>query len=223
MKYIPALTIFALAFLPTPVKGTIFQIFYSQRRQKRECAAVLPTAGVANTDNCICGNDFFPPSGLFIDCSPLEENICVSPSDVRFCTNSSLKTTSSYSAYTTGRRFVSPFTSPKIDEEYVRIDIDKGNFRNRFSFQFLRDGGLPSPYSSCRISSDGYFESNDSGPGNFVDCARCVICESGFDFKYDCSNVNGTLAFNDVTNTTELIPGPKVESCFPITNIIPSF
>jgi hypothetical protein len=51
-------------------------------------------------------------------------------------------------------------------------------------------------------------------------CARCEICDNGIEFKYDCSNVKGTLAFNNMTNTTELVPGPKVETCYPIANVI---
>jgi hypothetical protein len=98
--------------------------------------------------------------------------------------------------------------------------IETNPDRNYFQVQFDRgdDELLSKKYSGCSISSLAVF----AEVPYYMVCSSCEICDSGIDFKYDCSNTVGTNLFNNATNMTELIPGPKVESCIPIADVIPS-
>lgn len=146
MKHIPFLSICAVAFLPTPVEGIVFLLyriltqltFVLLGRDGRVCNDALLVTGIVNTDTvCSCGpaipvanDDRLPSFFLTLSCSPLEENICLSPSDARFCTNSSLDPTSTYAAKTADTKFRLRYNSPKIEFEEITFNINKGDFEN---------------------------------------------------------------------------------------------
>ena len=227
MKYIPLLTICILIFLPTPAQGFLLIVFiygkfFTPQRTARDCAVVLPTTGIENAaELCTCGNSYSNRE-LDIACAPLQGRICLSPSDARFCSNATASD-NTYRASTTSRYALRFSTSPKIEVERVDIEMNVDDFRNRFVFTFWSDGGLPSPkaYNRCAIRTMSSYSGEDNG--NNVRCNSCEICDNGVDFKYDCSNSNGTLAYNPMTKKTKLIPSPKIESCIPVADIIPSF
>lgn len=222
MRYLPFVTICALAFLPSQVDGTfiiigigiflIGRIFYTEERFNRDCNAIQEAGGINSTDEELCVCSSGTGNALTLNCFPLKEPICLTPPDVVFCTNSSR-----YEAVSSNRRPFAMSTIPSIVREEVRAEFEgPNNFVNSFYFEFSRGDGSTSSkkYTTCTVQSDA---------GRFVDCKSCEICDSGIDFKYDCSNTNGTYAFSDVTNTTILLPGPKVESCIPIADIVPSY
>lgn len=242
MKYISVLAICALAFLPTPVEGTLLflyfavsnfflRIFYPQRRDEKECNVLKEIAGLTNTDACICIG--FAESGVYISCDPMKEKICMTPSDDLFCTNATIDgslevtaTSTAYSADSTARKRFSLLSPPvKMQSESLFgtfAELAVPEFRNSFIFSFDRGDGSSSSkkYTGCLVTSTSYLADEDSV---YEDCNSCVICDSGVDFKYDCSNTKGTYIYSNMTNTTELIPGPKVETCFPVADIFPLF
>jgi hypothetical protein len=243
MKYIPVLAICALTFLPTPVEGQLFfllyfrlsnffsRIFYPVSRDEKDCDVLKEIAGLTNTEACICfGNVKF---GVSISCDPMKEKICMTPSDDLFCTNATMDgslaitaTSTTYTADSTARKRFSLLSPPvRVERETLFgtfAELAVPEFRNGYFFSFDRGDGAPSTkkYTACVVRSGSVLADED-----FVveDCNSCVICDSGDDFKYDCSNTKGTYIYSNMTNTTDLIPGPKVETCFPVADIFPLF
>ena len=233
MKYLPSLTICALMFLPTQVEGTLLilfvfgpyllsKIFFPERRNDRDCNSLRLSTGLNITLDteqgcgCFLGDQ---SKSLFIVCGPIKDTICLTPSDALFC--SPATSDNSYSAYSTSRKIFQFSTPPSIESESLDVELKATNFSTSFSFRFDRgDGSSPSKkYTRCSVTSKSYVSFTDVT--NPVNCTSCDICENGVDFKYDCSNANGTFAFSNVTNTTVLVPGPKVESCFPVVDLFP--
>ena len=160
----------------------------------------------------------------------MKEKICLLPSSELFCTNTSVDTERSststyYYASSSDRRSLGIFSPPvMITQERVRFVFDATDFRNDIFISFYRSDNQSSSkmYSGCIIVSVSTSFVDDSDD-TIVRCSSCEICDNGVDLKYDCSNANGTLAFSNVTNTTVLVPGPKVDTCIPIADVIPSF
>ena len=223
MKFFQFLTICSLTFLPTPVEGysaiwffsgliyNILQgIFYPKKRDERDCNALKRSTGQDITgEECSCYGDRY--NGVFLNCIGVE--VCLSPSDPTFCTAS---TSNSYVATSTHRKAWSSSTSPLIMLETVSTFFRAPDFESFFAFTFVHGDGSSSSkkYSNCSATSASSFFLKEEF--NYVDCASCNICENGVDFKYDCSNANGTL-----TNTGTLTPGPIIESCFPVADFLP--
>lgn len=154
-------------------------------------------------DQCSCSDD----SGLSLRCTQMKERICISPSDPVFCTN--------YTDINDGGVYETKLSSKPLTGQYftapvqVVVTIVTENIID-FYFEAV-DGASPESkkYTKCEILFDGR-----------DDCTSCDICDNGIDFKYDCSTTNYTV----VTDTlTSFRPGPKVETCFPVANIIPSY
>ena len=236
MKFILFLAICSTSFLPTPVEGTLFFLYsilssigWPARRDERDCNTLKELAGLTNTEACICvGLERF---GVYISCDPMKQQICMTSSDTSFCTNETVNdtleitpTSTSYVAQSNSRRRLS-FLSPEVtivSEEIFGTFMEEPEFRSSFKFFLERGDGASSSnkYSVCSVESSYVIAGEDTV---FDDCNSCDICESGIDIKYDCSNVNATYSFSNVTNTTEFGPGPKVESCIPIANLLPLF
>ena len=229
MKYLHFLTICAVTFLPTQVEGTwiyfgyilrgiailYHSIFFTKRRNERDCKALFLSAGITNTESCYCGGW----SRVDVDCDPLNELVCVSSSssssNAVYCSNNTW-----YTAESTERPPYAYSTNPNIETEGSYLYFSGNGFRT-IAFGFVRNA-TSNKYTKCSAylavgKYDGYYE-----------CEGCAICENGVDFTYNCSNiqVKGTIATGNVTNSTESapeVPGPKSLSCIPVTSVIPSF
>jgi hypothetical protein len=238
------LLLFILLLLPTPVEG-IFGIlsilrysivviynslFYSMARERRDCSALLvPLSTERNITTMTRGcrrcerNLITYTVGIY--CS-IEGRICITPSsDPTFCT----PPTNVFSTYEVHSNTLPPFASTStvsIQEEISTVDFDTSKFfQNRFTFQFIREDETPSSklYTSCTVTTTSIDETQTEPIFISTSCYRCDICDNGIDFQYDCSNVDGIFVFHNGTNTTEILPGPKVETCFPIINVFPTF
>jgi hypothetical protein len=191
-------------------------------RDEKDCDVLKGISGLTNTVKCECSGS--GRLGVTIFCGPMKEKLCITPSDDLFCTKNPNETASFDTLYridSTARKRLSSSPPVKIRRESVFgafAELEEPRFRNIFQFSFNRGDGSSSSktYTSCAVTSE---------PDLFVfdDCNSCDICDSGVDFKYDCSNTKGAYIYNNVTNTTELIPGPKVETCFPVADVLPSF
>jgi hypothetical protein len=232
MKCIPFLATFTLAFLPIAVEGIVdclvlsFLLLYTllggcitfdpagceSSRTFDDCNSLMGGyVGLNSTvinDQCTCDDD----NGFGLRCIRMKERICISPtSDPAFCTNYTdvsdggvyeIKLTPKPS---TGRYFFPPVVNSEVVTIYTGNIID-------FHFEVLDGASSESKkYTKCEILFDGR-----------ETCTSCDICDNGIDFKYDCSNVNYTYAADTLT-TSSFRPGPKVETCFPVANVIPSF
>jgi hypothetical protein len=237
MKYIAVLAICTLTFLPTPVEGQLFlslflrlsiffsSVFYPQSRDEKECNVLKEIAGLTNTEACRCfGHGYI---GVTISCNPMKEKICMTPSDDLFCTNATMDgslaitaTSTTYTADSTARKRFS-LLSPPVKMLRESLFGTFGELQIRLCFLFDRGDGSSSSkkYIGCSVAP-GFLSADDDF---FSEECQCVICDSGVDFKYDCTNTLGTYIYNNVTNTTEFIPGPKVETCFPVADILPLF
>lgn len=192
MKYLPFLALCALAFLPTQVESFYFgiilfrirnfvdNIFYTNRRNKRDCEALLTSAGITNTENCFCDGS----SSLYFSCDPLNENTCLSSSGAKYCTNKTY-----YFGFSTERERLAFTVSPKIQDEYSALTINDGRVEE-FFFGFSRDVATDK-YVDCFT---GVVVADDDFGSIFYGCDRCQICENGLDFTYDCIDyqINGT-------------------------------
>ena len=236
MKFIPFLAICSTSFLPIPVEGTLFFLsnivpgfFFPVRRDERDCNILKELAGLTSAEACICQG--LEKLGVYISCNPMKQQICMTSSDTSFCTNATIddsleitSTSTSYYARSSFRRNL-PLLSPEVmivTESVFGTFVEEPEFRSTFTFSLERNIGTSSSnkYSTCSIKSFyGIAEENAVSDS----CNSCEICESGIDIKYDCSNVNSTYSFSNVTNTTEFGPGPKVESCIPVANLLPLF
>jgi hypothetical protein len=242
MKYFPFLAICSTAFLPTPLEGktlylvryiisnTLDQIFFPTRRDERDCNTLKEVSGLTNAEACRC--EGYATLGVSIVCDPMKQQVCMTPSDESFCTSASTddsleitETTTLYAALSGPRKRVS-FLSPPVQIEFdavIGTFVNEPEFNNTFQFYFYR-APSSSEYTSCDILNEAYFPVDDDFGFPEVDfCNSCSICDNGVDFKYDCSNANGIYSFNNATNTTELGPGPKIESCIPVADFLPSF
>ena len=240
LSFVLFITICALTCLPTTVEGAdrtffiirfrlrelISNIFFPERRNERDCDTLKASTGLTSTEECFCfGSDKF---GVSVICDPMKEKICLLPSSELFCSNASdatevTATSTAYFAGSTSRKLLGIFSPPiMVAQEAVVVYFESTDFLNGFLFVFDRGDGQSSSkmYSGCSITSNTLVNDTEF---DFDECSSCDICDSGVDFKYDCSNANGTFAFSDVTNTTELVPGPKVDSCIPIADVLPSF
>jgi hypothetical protein len=227
-----------LLLFPSPVEGTLFfiisyslnvifnSIFFSRRREARDCEALRQSTGLnitADTPGCSCGINLFSYA-VDISCSA-QGVICISPSDPTFCT-SATGVFSNFEVRSNTLITLSPRSPVSIKEEVNSVDFDTPEFFfNRFTFKFIHGDGAPSSnkYIGCSVdtvTTDLTVPDQTSVAGK---CNTCEICDNGVDFKYDCSNVDGIFAFSNVTNTTGILPGPKVENCFPVVNVFPKF
>ena len=140
MKHITLckICVLALVFLPTIVEGTILfwlvvgSIVFSDEREERDCEAVSRTTGF---DSCFCYSEIIFEVQLNCE-NEQDENVCLSPSDARFCSSDTR-----FLASTTRRPFLRFYTPPKIDEVTTSIFIDDLGFSNEFSFTFFNRGG----------------------------------------------------------------------------------
>jgi hypothetical protein len=151
-------------------------------------------------------------------------------SDETYCTtanpDNSLVETATSTSYTaaSGSRSRLALFSPTVEianEQVFGLFVEDPGFNNAFIFNFVRAASSSSKkYTACTAASS-------SAIGNATrvreGCNSCTVCDNGVDFKYDCSNVNGNLIYNNTTNTTEIGPGPTLESCIPITRVLPLF
>lgn len=150
-------------------------------------------------DQCSCDD-----SGLSIKCTRMKEQICISPFDPVFCTNYT-------DDISDGGVYETKLSSKPLTGQYFTTQVTI-SIENIFDFHFEAVDGASSEskkYTKCEILFNGW-----------DDCTSCDICDNGIDFKYDCSNTNYTVATDTLTSFR---PGPKVETCFPVANIIPSY
>ena len=208
INYIPFLVVLALMFLPTQVEGTVLFGFViavtvwdyyktflnSPRLIKRDCNALLRSAGVTDTERCECtpnyGPSFSAPT-LSFTCVSMKESICLSPSDPAYCTNASIGAFSTFSVNSAARK---PLEAPG----FSNVAVTSSNYDNSFRIQFFSNGSSRR-FAGCTVA---LFPSSGSVP-----CQTCVICDNGVDFKYDCSNRGG----------------PNEMTCRPVTDVFPSF
>ena len=208
MKHIPFIAICALAFLPTPAEGqlilififaligiqnAISNIFFPAERNERDCDSLIAATGLTNNEQCFC----VPQKAdvLNMECYSNPESICLVPTNELYCTSGS-----SYRAYSTTRKRLA-IISPAIRIAQESVDVFfGGDTPNYYYFNFYRDTNKRSSvtYSECSVQLTSLY-------------CLCEICDGGADFKYDCSNV-----FRDG------FPGPKVDSCFPVADLVPS-
>lgn len=215
MKHIPFLVVLALMFLPTQVEGTVLFGFViavtvwdyyktflnSPRLIKRDCNALLRSAGVTDTERCECTPNLDAPTfnapTLYSTCVSMKESICLSPSDPAYCTNASIGLFSTFSVNSGARKLL---VGPGISSAAVTFY----NYYNSIQIQFFSDVIGGSTGSSLRFAGCTVALSLSSGS---VPCQTCVICDNGVDFKYDCSNRGG----------------PNEMTCRPVTDVFPSF
>lgn len=154
MKCIQFISLGALAFLPTPVGGTLLFIdwvfrrivetlYFTDRRNERDCQAVMLSTGLdvtGETNECICNTDGYTSFYVTLTCPEVKDTICVSPSDDKFCS----QRPSYYSAETTKRTTLSVNTSPLITSESIVVLFDEPDFdfSNTFYFTFDRSNGV---------------------------------------------------------------------------------
>ena len=247
MNYISSSRMILLAwmFLPTPVDGFFFFFIYdkirfymyrryfTEERNERDCQAVRQATGLNRTEyinQCSCfANNI---NGVFITCYP-REIICMSPFDGTYCAPSAYG--GPYQASSTTRELRASTIIPSLKNEAMVINFEVPGPRylgNRFTFKFERgirtNTSSSKKYVRCSVTSEIYSYlvlDRQTSDYQFDQCTSCDICDNGVDFKYDCSNANGTglFVFGNMTNTTILVPGPKVESCIPVASIIPSY
>ena len=247
MNYISSSRMILLAwmFLPTPVDGFFFFFIYdkirfymyrryfTEERNERDCQAVRQATGLNRTEyinQCSCfANNI---NGVFITCYP-REIICMSPFDGTYCAPSAYG--GPYQASSTTRELRASTIIPSLKNEAMVINFEVPGPRylgNRFTFKFERgirtNTSSSKKYVRCSVTSVIYSYlvlDRQTSDYQFDQCTSCDICDNGVDFKYDCSNANGTglFVFGNMTNTTILVPGPKVESCIPVASIIPSY
>ena len=209
MKHIPFLVVLALMFLPTQVEGTVLFGFViavtvwdyyktflnSPRLIKRDCNALLRSAGVTDAERCECTPNLDAPTfnapTLYSTCVSMKESICLSPSDPAYCTNASIGAFSTFSVNSAARK---PLEAPG----FSNVAVTSSNYDNSFRIQFFSNGSSRR-FAGCTVA---LFPSSGSVP-----CQTCVICNNRMDFKYDCSNANG----------------PNVTTCRPVTDVFPSF
>ena len=226
MKSFPFLVIFCLLFnLPTvegqqTILGLLLNIlFFTPKRNERDCKALILSSGVNDTEDCYCKNYQLGPQASFY-CSTGKK--CLSPSDSTFCSDSI------YSAESKDRKRLALHTSLDVREEklYARASI-AGNYievSSTFEFAFAR-GDADSPSFNKYTNCSAYVLSYDSVTqieSYPYYCTSCDICDSGVDFKYNCSkfSVNGAYVFGNETLRYTYYPGPIVDSCFPIADFI---
>ena len=212
------LAICAVTFLSIPVVEGFFwrdiwnRLLFTDARNERDCEALLRSAGIDRSENdCSCT---FRANTLKTTKCAMNEYVCLAPSNPFYCTNSSV-----VSMFGAKRQAIlglfNPTRSEAMEVEYYRDypttdDLDR--IFARFAFYRNYTG---SPFYECYAS----FEDD----GFFRDPCQCEICASGLDFKYDCSNVVNGGPFR-INQTTEVfVPGPKVDTCIPVTDILPSF
>ena len=226
MKYFSFLVICCLLFnLPTvegqqTLLGLLLNIlFFTPKRNERDCKALILSSGVNDTEDCYCKNYQLGPQASFY-CSTGKK--CLSPSDSTFCSDST------YSAHTKDRKRLAFNTSPDVREERLRasgnIEGCCDEFTSQFEFAFARgDADSPSfnKYTNCSAYVLRYDSVVDAETGPYH-CTSCDICDSGVDFKYNCSNfrVDGAYAFGNETSREAYYPGPIVDSCLPIADFI---
>jgi hypothetical protein len=221
MKCTPLLAICTLTFLPTQVEGFLILralgkllciAFYPERRNDRDCESLYQSAGVTGVETCTCQG--WCRSGVDFQCPDMKENICFSPFDAAYCSNETY-----YYAETIRRPYLTFFNSPQLEREIIVKTFNKvGYIADSFTFIFVHayDISPSKTYISCTVQ----IQKTDLSTAF---CDRCTICDNGVDFKYDCSNIDLLPVFDNVTNTTTVAPYPKVDSCFPVADIIPSY
>ena len=226
MKYFSFQVICCLLFnLPTvegqqTLLGLLLNIlFFTPKRYERDCKALILSSGVNDTGRCYCKNDQQWSQASFYCYT---EKKCLSPSDSTFCSDSI------YSAESKDRKRLALHTSPDVREEklYARASI-AGNYievSSTFEFAFAR-GDADSPSFNKYTNCSAYVLSYDSVTqieSYPYYCTSCDICDSGVDFKYNCSNfrVDGAYAFGNETSREAYYPGPIVDSCLPIADFI---
>jgi hypothetical protein len=239
MKYFPFLAICSsMTFLPSAVDGqtlyfvrsivsnTIDRIFFPKRRDESDCNILKGLSQLTNTETCRC--EGYATFGVALICEPMKQPVCIAPSNESFCTSAStddsLESTSFNTAYVaySGIRTRLSFMSPPVQitrESISGAFVTEPEFFSSFDFDFFL-APSSNEYTDCFIFNFS-FEMDDFPEGAY--CNSCSICDNGVDFTYDCSNVKGMYNFNNETNTTELGPGPKVDSCFPVASILPLF
>ena len=229
MKYFSFLVICCLLFnLPTvegqqTLLGLLLNIlFFTPKRNERDCKALILSSGVNNTETCSCRNNLGPQ--IVLECAIFEKK-CLSPSDATYCTDTRV-----YSAYSKeDRKLLAVNMSPNVQEEKIVTDdyYYSSCYSSRFEFAFARDdadAGSPSSnnkYTNCSAYSVTYDAVIDADSLTYH-CTSCDICDSGVDFKYNCSNVpaDGKFAFGNETLLYTNYPGPIVDSCYPIADFI---
>jgi hypothetical protein len=241
-SYIPFIIsiVTPLLLIPTPVEGTLLlipfvlinlaaRIFYPTRRNDRECNILKESAGLTNAAACKCQNEF--SSGVTYKCDPMKQQICMTLSDDEYCTSAnpddSLIPNANSTSYTatSGNRTRLAWSSPEVriaTEAVFGRFVEAPNYINYFFFDFVQgdSASSSSKYATCEVASASIVGTSSAVR---VTCNSCSICDNGVDFKYDCSNARGTFMFNNTTNTTELGPGPKLESCIPVASVLPLF
>jgi hypothetical protein len=207
-------------------------LFFPPRRNKRDCDTLKEIVGYTNVEQCTCSNH--NEQGVDITCKPMQQKICMTPTDESFCTSTtssddlfedndfSTVYTASSSYRTTSQSMSPPITAKK--ETTMGTFVNEPDYKSSFDFVFYR-GNATDPsspkYVECYI--DNRFYLAPFGLLRSIQCMTCSICDSGVDFKYDCSDARGFYTYNNKTKKKELGPGPIVESCIPIADMFPSF
>ena len=163
MKSFPFLVIFCLLFnLPTvegqqTILGLLLNIlFFTPKRNERDCKALILSSGVNDTGHCYCKNYQLGSQASFYCYT---EKKCLSPSDSTFCSDST------YSAHTKDRKRLALNTSPDVREERLRasgsIQGCCDEFTSQFEFAFAR-GDADSPSFNKYTNCSAYVLSYDS-------------------------------------------------------------
>ena len=200
------LFIVTIASIPTPSEAVFKFLFNTLLRPLvgPACDLAQEALGLEGTANCDCDLSY---QGIFrgfkgeVVCDT-DIPQCFLPPDL-FCATAELKFQLAAGLFVDTGLNSNISACFDVKSGFPDLTVPIADFDNEFCFQFSPKG-LELDKCSVQISSKA--------------CTSCEICESGVDFKFNCSNI-------DLEKKSEVItvPGPEITKCIGLSAIPTNF